>query len=344
MTCAQDIERAMSLKAIVGAANLYAPYGEVYMPQTFTLYGSIFAGRAYIVQSASFHFDTAIAKANQNCDHCGDGVINPGEECDGTALGGNTCESLGYTGGPLLCTPSCHFDTRACCGDGVRGGVEECDGEDLNNYECSNFGQTGTLSCASNCTFQGCNGTCNHNGTLETANGEECDQGDPTSDPDIFPSDRDTCNEVLGITALGDLVCTADCKIDASSCTYCGDGLLNGSEECDGTDFDSAPGVQNSPPACETGNGVVTCSAACALDTSGCVGCTDCHDCNNQACIDGTCGACIDTSQCCAPYICINGVCVICAPLGELCDSSSDCCEGVCYDLGDDPRCWMIEE
>jgi len=45
---------------------------------------------------------------------CGDGQINaPGEQCDGAALGGATCASLGMRAGVLACT-NCVLDTRAC--------------------------------------------------------------------------------------------------------------------------------------------------------------------------------------------------------------------------------------
>jgi hypothetical protein len=38
--------------------------------------------------------------------------------------------------------------------------------------------------------------------------------------------------------------------------------------------------------------------------------CDSCHDCGNQACVNGTCGACTSSSQCCAPLVCDMGVCV----------------------------------
>jgi hypothetical protein len=41
----------------------------------------------------------------------------------------------------------------------------------------------------------------------------------------------------------------------------------------------------------------------------GTTGCTSCKDCGNQACVNGTCGACTDSSQCCAPLACVSGVC-----------------------------------
>lgn len=52
---------------------------------------------------------------------CGDGVVTPGyEECDGTDLGGVTCEDIGHAGA-LACNADCTYDLTACphCGDGV---------------------------------------------------------------------------------------------------------------------------------------------------------------------------------------------------------------------------------
>ena len=39
-------------------------------------------------------------------------------------------------------------------------------------------------------------------------------------------------------------------------------------------------------------------------------GCSTCLDCNNQACVNGACGACTSSSQCCAPLVCQGGTCV----------------------------------
>jgi hypothetical protein len=38
--------------------------------------------------------------------------------------------------------------------------------------------------------------------------------------------------------------------------------------------------------------------------------CGTCKDCGNQACINGTCGSCTSSAQCCAPLLCLNGSCV----------------------------------
>lgn len=47
-------------------------------------------------------------------DECGNGAIDPGEDCDGDALGGHSCADFdGYAGGELGCA-ACSFDLSAC--------------------------------------------------------------------------------------------------------------------------------------------------------------------------------------------------------------------------------------
>ncbi len=55
---------------------------------------------------------------------CGDGVIDGDEACDGDALDGATCASVGFVGGTLGCDGSCALDTTGCsavaaCDNGV---------------------------------------------------------------------------------------------------------------------------------------------------------------------------------------------------------------------------------
>ena len=38
--------------------------------------------------------------------------------------------------------------------------------------------------------------------------------------------------------------------------------------------------------------------------------CATCADCSNQACVNGSCGACASTADCCAPLICSAGQCL----------------------------------
>ncbi|TSC95632.1 MAG: hypothetical protein Athens101410_388 [Parcubacteria group bacterium Athens1014_10] len=45
---------------------------------------------------------------------CGNGLLETGEQCDGSLLGGATCLSRGFTAGTLGCSSNCTFNTSAC--------------------------------------------------------------------------------------------------------------------------------------------------------------------------------------------------------------------------------------
>lgn len=94
------------------------------------------------------------------CPNCGNGELDPGEECDGTQLDGKTCEQLCYDGGQLGCTPWCSFSYEQCTGTGPICGnnraecAEQCDGTDLQERTCETFGYAeGTITCTANCRY-----------------------------------------------------------------------------------------------------------------------------------------------------------------------------------------------
>jgi len=102
---------------------------------------------------------------------CGNSIIEAGEACDGTDLGGQeTCDSFaGYTGTEAVsCMATCALhdlrlclDTPSSCGNGGIQGDEQCDDPDLNNQSCTSLGfSDGTLTCNGNCSFDvtGCQG------------------------------------------------------------------------------------------------------------------------------------------------------------------------------------------
>lgn len=47
---------------------------------------------------------------------CGNGSVEPSEECDLSSLDDQTCQSLGFSGGTLSCTDACTLDLTACTG------------------------------------------------------------------------------------------------------------------------------------------------------------------------------------------------------------------------------------
>jgi hypothetical protein len=53
---------------------------------------------------------------------CGNNIREGSEQCDGSDLGGQTCTSLGYSGGTLSCNPDCTFNTSGCWTGGGGGG------------------------------------------------------------------------------------------------------------------------------------------------------------------------------------------------------------------------------
>jgi len=70
--------------------------------------------------------DQSQKSANQLADgNCGNGVLDPGESCDGAKLDGETCSSVtlgSRTTGTLKCSSECTFDTTGC-GDASSGGT-----------------------------------------------------------------------------------------------------------------------------------------------------------------------------------------------------------------------------
>jgi len=92
------------------------------------------------------------------CPNCGNGLLDPSEECDTTNLDGETCASQCLTGGVLACTAWCTFDTSGCtgpgpvCSNGVAECTEQCDTNDFRGATCNSLGYDGgTLACDASC-------------------------------------------------------------------------------------------------------------------------------------------------------------------------------------------------
>jgi len=221
------------------------------------------------------HYNTVgVLGCNEDCSfdrsdcggRCGDGVIHleHAEECDADNLGGETCESLGFSGGILWCGSDCLFDTTDCdslCGNGVADPSEPCDGFDVRAMNCLGLGFSGgILRCTQTCQFDEteCQSICG-NGVLES---DEACEGANT---------RGLTCEGLGFEPGGQLACVA-CDLDLTGClgtTSCGDGVIDEGEECDGTEFGGA--------SCMTlgfSGGLLACGLDCRYKLSRCMGST----------------------------------------------------------------------
>ena len=122
---------------------------------------------------------------------CGNGEIDSGEVCDGSALNGRTCEHEGFEEGELKCADDCKsFDTSDCytpcvpeCGDRVCGLDPVCGescGECTGDWEiCNNASQ-----CEKTCDLEPIETETTVNINLETVN----ISGEITLDGSIVPN------------------------------------------------------------------------------------------------------------------------------------------------------------
>jgi len=114
---------------------------------------------------------------------CGDGVIEGGEDCDLTELGGATCaDVVPGTAGTLVCSTQCTFITTGCtivgsCGNGIPEFGETCDcGTDPGNLpaDCTDVNGGANANCDIDC------GRIDLCGDGVVSGAEECDCGAPS--------------------------------------------------------------------------------------------------------------------------------------------------------------------
>ncbi|WAS93700.1 hypothetical protein [Nannocystis punicea] len=143
------------------------------------------------------------------------------------------------------------------CGDGNVDANEACDGESLVGSTCTTEGfGAGTLLCGPDCQLftDGCY-TCG-DGLVHMA--EACDGANFNGKSCVG----------LGYGG-GNLVCAPNCKsIDTAGCTplaSCGNGVKEGAEQCDGPQLGGQSCV-----GLGYDQGLLSCTASCTIDTSGC--------------------------------------------------------------------------
>jgi len=223
---------------------------------------------------------------------CGNGILDESnnEFCDGTEFAVATCSewSSEFDGGKLACNDDCTINDSGCtkkyvpaCGNGVLDDGEACDGSKFafsatkngcNAYEPYLY-QSGTLSCNSDCTVNvdKCVKFCGNGSLNTTYNGYKINE---VCDGTKFSTNYNSCEKVVGPGSTGTLKCNSDCKdVDSSNCSapaYCGDGIVNNTEQCDGKSF------HNNKTDCSYWNssytsGSVTCGSDCKVVYDNCV-------------------------------------------------------------------------
>jgi hypothetical protein len=237
---------------------------------------------------------------------CGDGVVDPGEQCDAGASNSDTR--------PGACRTTCVLPR---CGDGVVDAGEQCDAGAANS-------DTTPGACRTTCVLPRCG-----DGVVDP--GEQCDAGPAISDTTPGAC-RTTC--VLprcgdGIVDPGEQCDTGAANSDTqpgacrTSCRLpiCGDGVVDPGEQCD----DGRANSDSQPGACRTtcrlpvcGDGVLDPGEQCddgALNSDAIPGacrtscqashCGDAVVDPGETCDDGvndgTPGHCAPTCTCSAP-------------------------------------------
>ena len=169
---------------------------------------------------------------------CGDGIIEAGEQCDATNLGGATCQSLhgAGAGGTLACSGTCTFVASSCqwCGDGFIDNGELCDGTAVGTATCatalgSGLG-TGTLTCAASCQAYDVSAcTCSSGYSVCTSGSPKC--VDLTGDPLNCGSCNNACPAQSACTVshcttvvTTNLTSPVGLTLDANNIYYTNDG------------------------------------------------------------------------------------------------------------------------
>lgn len=139
------------------------------------------------------------------------------------------------------------------CGNGTVDTDEACDHGGSVQLACV-YGEMSCMVCNAQCQLIPGQviGFCG-DGATQAAGGEDCDHGG---------SPETVC--AYGETSC--TVCNDQCRSVAGATQFCGDGIRQNNEDCDGTQLNSATCA-----SLNAGTGTPACTANCTFDVSGCV-------------------------------------------------------------------------
>jgi len=297
------------------------------------------------------------------CKKCGNGHIDPGEQCDGSDLGGETCLSRGYTGGGnLKCVNSglpseCKFDESGCkmnqpptalfiesvhtvnVGDIIifdASGSSDSDGIIISYWWDFGDGNTATVVTTSHSYSAAGSYTVtltvtDDKGASSTATALKTVNPAPVPCPDGVCDTGETCRADDN-ACLEPAVCYS--KRCVNGCNNPADPILNGQQDTDGVNrCDNTQGCAVKPCVCDgSGNcisGAVTCPDGTCKPGENCP--ADASACPDNKCYEPTCTS--GCGQTPVPNSGTDEACNVgagCATPPCICDGSGNCISGTC--------------
>lgn len=275
---------------------------------------------------------------------CGDGVVGGAEVCELGQFGGSVslCRTPENLNGirSQICGPGCRSYVNdanavcvvATCGNGV---IEAAAGE-----ECDDGSLNGVYGfCGNDCTRE----TAFFCGDGQLAGGEACDCGLDAAmsyaDGRAYGAGPGSCADINGVySSSPHASCSWDCSGPAS---YCGDGVVDAGEQCDGEDVTWAGKLCSSSSPSAYKNQPCTTDSECGGGVCGGTGAGNRQACplgqtRVKTCDDGVGGTCGYTTTnwfniaCTQVGACGDGV----VDPGEACDDGNtdgtDGCTDIC--------------
>ncbi len=193
--------------------------------------------------------DTSVAVEDAGPPFCGDKKTNGAEACDdGNPTAGDGCFNCTVEEFWVCPPPGQVCTNTVVCGDGIRNGKEECDDDNTDDND----------GCSAKCVVEA-GFLCATPGAACFAN---CGDGKKVGDEGC---DDDNTDDNDGCSAKCQLEDKYKCPIPGVKCelTVCGDGAIEGSEQCDQKDnYEAYDGCYEckSEPKCTPNKG---CEAVC---------------------------------------------------------------------------------
>jgi hypothetical protein len=119
------------------------------------------------------------------------------------------------------------------------------------------------------------------------------------------PVDWSAGTDAFGSVFAGNFTASAAARIHYDA------AVLNSGSTCPPPGGNPPPDGGTSGSSGSSSGGSSSGSSGSSSGGTGCTAaCCSCRDCLNQACVNGQCGSCTTTAECCSPLICQAGTCV----------------------------------